>query len=65
MNKTKKWLAHVLTLAMVICSISVLSFGQQAKSEADIRIVSESESEPVCICDGRRLESGKSVGSSK
>lgn len=34
MNKTKKWLAHVLTLAMVICSISVLSFGQQAKSEA-------------------------------
>ena len=34
MNKTKKWLAHVLTLAMVICSISVLSFGQQTKSEA-------------------------------
>ena len=34
MNKAKKWLAHVLALAMVISSISVLSFGQQTKSEA-------------------------------
>ena len=34
MNKAKKWLVHVLALAMVISSISVLSFGQQTKSEA-------------------------------
>lgn len=34
MNKAKKWLAHVLALALVISSISVLSFGQQTKSEA-------------------------------